>query len=49
MLCYLIIVSVLCAVVPALLFRANLRAYASLPCPSAGQDFPPVSVLIPAK
>jgi Glycosyl transferase family 2 len=45
----LVITSVLFALVPALLFRANKRAYAPPPCPPAGQEFPPVSVLIPAR
>ncbi|MGZ5975161.1 MAG: glycosyltransferase family 2 protein, partial [Isosphaeraceae bacterium] len=49
MLLSLITTSVLFALVPALLFRANLRAYAPPPCPPAGQEFPPVSVLIPAR
>lgn len=49
MLLSLIIASVLFALVPALLFRANLGAYAPPPCPPAGQEFPPVSVLIPAR
>ncbi len=49
MLLPLIIASVLFALVPALLFRANLRAYAPPPCHPAGQEFPPVSVLIPAR
>jgi Glycosyl transferase family 2 len=49
MLLSLIIASVLFALAPALLFRANLRAYAPPPCPPAGQEFPPVSVLIPAR
>ena len=34
---------------PALLFRANLRAYAPLPSPAAGQQLMPISVLIPAR
>lgn len=45
----LIIVSVLLALLPALLFRANLRAYAPPPHPAAGQRFPAISVLIPAR
>ena len=49
MLLSLLIASVLFALVPALLFWANLRAYAPPPCPPAGGDFPPVSVLIPAR
>ncbi|HMF37103.1 MAG TPA: glycosyltransferase, partial [Isosphaeraceae bacterium] len=49
MLLSLIITSALFAFVPALLFRANKRAYAPAPCPPAGQEFPPVSVLIPAR
>ena len=49
MLLFLIIASVVFALVPALLFRANLRAYAPPPCPPAGQECPPVSVLIPAR
>ena len=47
MLLSLITASVLFALVPALL--ADLRAYAPPPCPPAGQEFPPVSVLIPAR
>jgi len=41
--------SVLFALIPARLFRANLRAYAPPPCPRPGKAFPPVSVLIPAR
>ncbi len=49
MLLCLIITSVLFAIVPAWLFRANLRDYAPPPRPPSGQGFPPVSVLIPAR
>src|SRR5271165_4668406 len=49
MLLSLIIASVVFALMPALLFRANLRAYAPPPGPQAGQELPPVSVLIPAR
>jgi Glycosyl transferase family 2 len=49
MILFLIIAAVVFALVPALLFRANLRAYAPPPCPPAGQESPPVSVLIPAR
>jgi Glycosyl transferase family 2 len=45
----LIIVSLVFALVPALVFSANLRAYAPLSSSSAGLEFPPVSVLIPAR
>ncbi len=45
----LVIVCFLFALVPAWLFRANLRAYVPLSCPQAGQQLPPVSVLIPAR
>src|SRR5690348_11921575 len=44
-------VSLILALVPALLFRANLRAYAPPPCPGAAESatLPPLSVLIPAR
>jgi hypothetical protein len=45
----LISVSLVLALVPALLFLANLKAYASPPCPTPAQLIPPVSVLIPAR
>jgi len=45
----LIVTSVIFALVPAWLFRANLRAYAPLPRPPAGLELPPISVLIPAR
>ena len=43
MLSYIVIATVFLALVPALLFRANLRAYAPLSSPTAGQELPPIS------
>src|SRR4051794_19122601 len=41
--------SLILALIPALLFRANLRLYAPPPCPSPGTPGVRVSVLIPAR
>ncbi len=50
MLVPLVVVSFLCALVPALLFRANLKAYAPPPIPADQDEDPPsISVLIPAR
>ncbi len=48
MLTVLAVISFLLALIPALLFRANLRAYLPPPVPAAGSR-PAVSVLIPAR
>jgi hypothetical protein len=45
----LIIISFTLSLIPALLFAANLSAYARLPYPASGQRFPAISVLIPAR
>lgn len=42
-------VALLLAAVPALLFRANLRAYRPPPAPPRGGNVPALSVLIPAR
>ena len=45
----LILISLILALVPAILFRANLRAYAPPPIPGPDEALPPISVLIPAR
>jgi Glycosyl transferase family 2 len=45
----LILISLILALIPALMFCANLRAYAPPPAPEQGTVLPPVSVLIPAR
>ena len=49
MLLTLTLISLVLALIPALLFRANLRLYAPPPCPSPGLAATPLSVLIPAR
>ena len=45
----LILISLTLALIPALVFAANLRAYAPPPVPGPFAVLPPVSVLIPAQ
>jgi len=45
----LTLISLTLALIPALVFRANLRAYAPPPVPDPDAKLPPVSVLIPAR
>lgn len=45
----LTLVALVLAAIPALIFRANLRAYQPPPAPPAGGSLPRVSVLIPAR
>jgi hypothetical protein len=42
-------VSLILALIPAILFRANLRVYAPPPFPAPGRPGTPISVLIPAR
>lgn len=49
MLLTLTIISLVLALLPALLFLVNLRLYAPPPCPPSGSPSQPVSVLIPAR
>ncbi len=44
----LIVLAAILALVPALLFRANLRRYVPPPCPLSDRRLPAISVLIPA-
>jgi hypothetical protein len=49
MLLVLTMTSAILALIPALLFLANLRVYVSPPRPAPGRAIPPISVLIPAR
>jgi hypothetical protein len=45
----LILISLILALIPAVMFRRNLRAYAPPPVPDPNAEHPPISVLIPAR